>query len=86
MLFVSQTYHKSNSSSGYILEVDVKYSEELHGLHSDMPFLPNKMKVNKFEKLACNFFNKKTHVIHKSSEAGTKPWIDIRENTQINII
>ena len=64
MLFISQTYHKSNSSSGYILEVDVKYSEELHGLHSDMPFLPNKMKVNKFEKLACNFFNKKTHVIH----------------------
>ena len=25
---------------GYILEVDVKYPKNLHGLHEDLPFLP----------------------------------------------
>ena len=29
-------YHKE-SDEGYFLEVDVKYSEKLHGLHNDLP-------------------------------------------------
>ena len=30
---------------GYILEVDVKYPRKLHDLHSDLPFLPKRMKL-----------------------------------------
>ena len=30
---------------GYILEVDVKYPKKLHGLHSDLPFSPKRMKM-----------------------------------------
>ena len=29
-----------DSNKGYILEVDVKYPKNLHGLHEDLPFLP----------------------------------------------
>ena len=38
--------YNENSYKGYILEVDVKYPKELHDLHSDLPFLPKKMKNN----------------------------------------
>ena len=44
------------------------------------------MKSNKYEKLACNLFDKINCHTHKSSEAGAKPWIDIRESTQGNRI
>ena len=49
---------------GYLLEVDVDYPVELHGKHNDLPFMPEKMKINKVEKLIPNLFNKKKYVIH----------------------
>ena len=36
-------------SKGYLLEVDVKYPKELHDLHNDLPFMCEKMKINKAE-------------------------------------
>ena len=39
--------YNENSYKGYILEVDVKYPKELHDLHSDLTFLPKKMKIDK---------------------------------------
>ena len=49
-----------DSSEGYILEADVEYPKHLHDLDSDLPFLPEKMKINKCHKLVCNLHNKKT--------------------------
>ena len=49
-----------DSNKGYILEVDVKYPKNLHGLHSDLPFLPERMKIDKCNKLVCNLYDKKT--------------------------
>ena len=37
-----KSYGKKNSDKGYILEVDVDYRSNLHKLHRDMPFLPEK--------------------------------------------
>ena len=51
--------HDEDSDKGYILEVDVKYPKTLHDLHSDLPFLPERMKVNKCNKLVCNLYDKK---------------------------
>ena len=31
-----------NGDKGYLLEVDVEYSKELHGAHDDLPFLPER--------------------------------------------
>ena len=47
-----------DSDKGYILEVDVKYHKNLHGLHEDLPFLPERMKIDKCKKLVCNFYDK----------------------------
>ena len=44
--------------------MDVKYLKRLHELHSDLPFLSERMEVNKCKKLVCNLFNKKKYVTH----------------------
>ena len=37
---------------------------KLHDLHSDLPFLPKIMKIDKCKKLVCNLRNKKKYVVH----------------------
>ena len=51
--------YNENDKKGYILEVDIKYPKKLHELHSDLPFLPERMEINKCKKLVCNLYNKK---------------------------
>ena len=55
--------YDQDSDKGYILEVDVNYPKELHKLHSGMPFLSKKMKIDKCEKLLCNLHDKKIYAI-----------------------
>ena len=52
--------YDKDSDRGYILEVDVKYPKNLHDLHSNLPFLPKRMKIDKCNKLVCNLYDKKT--------------------------
>ena len=59
--------YNENDNKGYIFEVDVKYPKRLHELHSDLPFLSERMEVNKCKKLVCNLFNKKKYVVHINS-------------------
>ena len=57
--------HLSNiKSRGYLLEVDVNYSKELHDSHNDLPFLCERFKINGVEKLVPNLYNKKNYVVH----------------------
>ena len=51
--------YDEDSNKGYILEVDVEYPKDLHDLHSDLPFLSERMKIKKCNKLVCNLHNKK---------------------------
>ena len=39
--------YNENSGEGYFLEFDVQYLEELHELQNDLPFLPERMKIEK---------------------------------------
>ena len=59
--------YNENSDKGYILELDVKYPKNLHDLHSDLPFLPERMKIDKCKKLVCNLYDKKSYVVHVRS-------------------
>ena len=56
--------YDEESDEGYILEIDVECSKNLHDLHSDLPFLPERMKINKSNKLVCNLYDKNNYVIH----------------------
>ena len=56
-------YNEINDK-GYVIEADVDYPQELHDLHSDMPFLPERMVINKTKTLVCNLHNKKNYVAH----------------------
>ena len=47
-----------------MLTVDFEYPKNLHDLHSDLPFLPERMKINKCCKLVCNFYDKNNYVVH----------------------
>ena len=42
------------------LEDNVQYLEKLHDLHIDLPFMPERMKIEKVEKLVVNLHEKKT--------------------------
>ena len=48
----------------YIFELDVKYPKRLHNFHSILLFLPKRMKIKKFNKVVCNWFDKKNYAVH----------------------
>ena len=47
--------HNKESDERYFLEADVQYLVKLHELQNDLPFLPQRMKIEKAEKLVANF-------------------------------
>ena len=53
-----------NNDKGYFLEVDVEYPKNLFSLHSDLPFLPERKKIGKCNKLIYDFHDKKNYVLH----------------------
>ena len=56
--------YDEDSDEGYIFEVDVGYPKNLHDLNSDLPFLPERMKINECNKLVSNFYDKNNYVVH----------------------
>ena len=56
--------YNENSDVGYFLEVDVEYPKKLFSSHKDLPFLPERKKLEKVEKLVCGIENKEKYVIH----------------------
>ena len=54
----------TQADKGYILEVDIKYSRELHNPHNDLPFMCERMEIDGVEKLVPNLRDKKNYVIH----------------------
>ena len=56
--------YDEDNDKGYIIEVDVKYPKRLHNLHCDLPLLPERMKINKSNKLVCNLYDKNNYVVH----------------------
>ena len=62
--------YDKDSNKVYILEVDVEYPKNLQFgniSHYDLPFLPEKIKINKIKKLVCNLYDKKSWANIKES-------------------
>ena len=56
--------YNEESHEGYFVEVGVQYLGKLHELHDDLWFLPERMKIEKAEKLVANLHDKTEYVIH----------------------
>ena len=52
--------YDEDTDMGYILEVDVEYPKNVHDLHSDLPFLTERVKIDKCNELVCNLYDKKS--------------------------
>ena len=54
-------------------EVNAEYARKLQKANSDLPFLPERMNIDKYQKLVCNLHDKKIGHAHKSPKAAIKP-------------
>ena len=57
-------HYNENSDVGYFLKVDVEYPKKLFSSHKELPFLPERKKLEKVEKLVCSIEDKEKYVIH----------------------
>ena len=55
--------YNQESDEKYFLEVDVQYPEKIYELHNDLPFLQERMKIEKVEKLGASLHDKTEYVI-----------------------
>ena len=70
--------YNENYNKCYIFELDVKHPKRLHELHSDLPFLPERMKIYLIYLLI--YLIKKICLTHKFIETSIKSWIEIKKN------
>ena len=49
--------YDEKKGKGYILKVDINYLKNLHNLDNDLPFLTERMKIKKCNKLVCNLYD-----------------------------
>ena len=56
--------YNEESDKGCSLDVSVQYPENYHELHNDLPFLPEKMKIEKIENLVAHLHDKTEYVKH----------------------
>ena len=80
-----RNYHE-DSNKGYFLEVDVQYPKNLFNLHSDLPFLHERNKILKCNKLVCNAHDNKNCCSHKGFKKSTKSQINTKKKAQSNSI
>ena len=56
--------YDSHGGMGYIFYVDITNPKQLYELHKDLPFLPDRIEVNKVNKLVASVHDKNNYVIH----------------------
>ena len=51
-IFLNSNYNLESDERYF--QFDIQYLEELHELHNDLPFLPQRIEIEKVEKLVAN--------------------------------
>ena len=79
--------YDENSNKGYFLEVVVEYPKNLFSLHSDLPFLPERKKIEKCKKLLCNIHDKESYVVHiRALKQALNHELILKKSTESNSI
>ena len=78
--------YDENSDWGYFLEVDVEYPINLFSFHKDLPYLPERKKLEKVKKLVCSIGDKEKYVVHIRALKRIKSRINTKMGTQSNSI
>ena len=60
--FIKEYGEKSNT--GYVFEVDLEYPKTLFNFDKNLPFLSERKKIAKVEKLICSIEDKEKYVLH----------------------
>ena len=67
---------------GYLLEVYVEYPKGLHENYNELPFLAQRMKIGREEKLVTNLKDKKGYVVHiKALDQALKHGLKTKKGT-----
>ena len=56
--------YDENCDTGYFLEADIAHPKTLFNFHKDLPFLSEREKIRRVEKLICSIEDKEKYVIH----------------------
>ena len=56
--------YNEDSNKGYILETDNECPKNVLNFHGDLPFLPERKKIKKCNKLVYNMHDKQNYVVH----------------------
>ena len=56
--------YDENSDEGYFLEVDIEYPKTLWSSHKELPFFPERRKLEEVGKLVCSIEDKEKYVKH----------------------
>ena len=62
--WVSEDELKNWESKPCVLEVDLEYPKELHDFHNEYPLAPERLQIDKVNKLVPNLYDKKKYVLH----------------------
>ena len=57
--------YNEESDEGYFLEFDAQYLQKFYEIHNFLPFLPERIKIEKVEKFVTNLFEKTEYVIYR---------------------
>ena len=59
--------YNEDSNEGYFLKNNVRYTDKLHELRNELPFLPERVKVSieKVKMLVANLHDKTEYAIHR---------------------
>ena len=69
-----QNWNRLCDGEGCILEVDLEYHKNLHDTHNEYPLAPERLRINKVDKLIPNLNNKVKYVLHHKS---LKQYLDL---------
>ena len=63
--------YREESNERYFLEAEWQYLGKLNDLHNDLPFIPERKKIEKVEKIVANLHDETEYAIHIRSSKQT---------------